>query len=109
MSKEERQVGMGMRVKRTEAEKRMTVLMASGVGLVGDEIEAALAGEAKNRVLRAVIGHLEREWLDCVNDETDSKLDLAGIRGLQGRREMCAVLVADLVAMAEKKPTAPPA
>jgi hypothetical protein len=85
--------------------KRPVVVMASGMGLPSEEIEAALEGQSANRVLKAVVGHLERTWLDCVNDETDPKLDLPAIREKQGRREMCAVLVADLVAMASKKPS----
>ena len=84
--------------------ERPVVGMVQGVGLKGEEIAQALAGELRNPVLLGVIGHLEAEWLALVNEETDPTLDLATLRGVQGRREQCAVLVRDLVGMASKAP-----
>jgi hypothetical protein len=84
--------------------KRVVVGMVEGVGLKGEKIEEALAGQLHSPVLLAVIGHLEAEWLALVNEETDPALDLPTLRGTQGRREMCAVLVRDLVTMAGRAP-----
>ena len=84
--------------------ERPVVGMVQGVGLKGEEIAQALAGELRNPVLLGVIGHLEAEWLALVNEETAPELDLATLRGVQGRREQCAVLVRDLVGMASKAP-----
>jgi hypothetical protein len=83
---------------------RMVVGMVAGNGLHGAEIEGALAGQSENRIVRAIFGLLEEEWLSYANEETDPELDLPGIREIQGRREQCAVLKQRIAEMALRLP-----